>query len=113
MSEYFNCKLCDKPNKIKPKKKHLNSTNHKYLSNSIIFRYIFQNPDFLKKDNTLKNYVFDYNKNFEYCTILCKCILHFSNNIVSVKTNLLSNISKGHYLRKFLLSKIKYFESHD
>ena len=55
MSEYFNCKLCDKSIKIKSKKKHLNSTNHKYLSDSIIFSYIIQNPDFLKIDNALKN----------------------------------------------------------
>ena len=65
MSEYFNCKLCDKSNKTKSKKKHLNSTNHKYLSDNIKIRYITQNPGFLKIDNTLKNYVLDYNKKFE------------------------------------------------
>ena len=113
MSECFNCKLCDKSNKNKSKKKHLKSTNHKYLSDSIIFRYVIQNPDFLKIENTLKNYVLDYNKKFEYYTTICKWILHFSNNIVSVKTNLMSNISMGYYLRNFLGSKIKYFESHD
>ena len=101
MSEYFICKLCDKSIKIKSKKKHLTSTNHKYLGNSIIFRYIIQNPDFLKKDNTLKNYVLEYNKKFENFTIICKWILHFSNNIVSVKTNLMSNISIGYHLRNF------------
>ena len=79
MSEYFNCRLCDKSIEIKSKKKHLNSTNHKYLSDRIIFRYVIQNPDFLKIDNTLKNYVLEYNKKFEYYTIICKWILHFSN----------------------------------
>ena len=48
MSEYFNCVLCDKLIKTKPEKKHLNSTNHKFLSDSIIFRYIFQLQIFLK-----------------------------------------------------------------
>ena len=65
MSDYFNCKLCDKSIRIKSKKKHTNSFNYKYLSDSKIFRYIIQNPDFLKKDNTLKNYVLDYNKKLE------------------------------------------------
>ena len=113
MSEYFYCKLCDKSIEIESKKKHLNSTNNKYSSNSIKFRYIIQTPDFLKIDNTLKNYVPDYNKKFEYYTIICKWILHFYNIIVSVKTNLMSSISIGYYLRNFLLSKIKYFENHD
>ena len=66
MSEYFNCKLCDKGIKMKSKKKHLNSIYHRYLSDSIIIRYIIQNPDFLNIDNTLKNYVVDYNKKIEY-----------------------------------------------
>ena len=55
MNEHFNCKLCDKSIKIKSIKKQSNSTIHKYLSDSIIFRYIIQNPDFLKIDKTLKN----------------------------------------------------------
>ena len=112
MSEYFNFKLCDKSIKIKSKKKHLNSTNRKYLSDSIIFRYIIQNPDFLKIDNTLKIYILDYNKKFEYYRIICNWILHFSDTIVSVETNLRCNISQDYYLRNFL-SKINYFESHD
>ena len=62
MSDYFNCNLCDKSVKIKSKKKHLKSRNHKNLSDSIISRYIIQNSDFLKKENTLKNYVLDYEK---------------------------------------------------
>ena len=111
MGDYFNCKLCDKPIKIKSKKKHLNSINHKYLSDSIIFRYNIQSPGFLKIDNTLKNYVLDYNKKFESYTIICKWILHFSDTIVSVKSDVWWIISENYYLRNFLISKIKYFES--
>ena len=54
MSDYFNCKLCDKSIKIKSKNKHLNSLKHKYLSMSIISRYSVINPDFLNIDNILK-----------------------------------------------------------
>ena len=63
MNEYFNCKFCEKSNKFKPKGKHLNSREHKNSSDSIISRYILENPNFLKIDNTLKTYVLDYNKN--------------------------------------------------
>ena len=55
MNDYFKCELCDKSIRIKSKKKHLNSTIYNYLSDSIIFRYIIQIPDFLKVDNTLKD----------------------------------------------------------
>ena len=65
MSEYFNCKLCDKSIKTKSKTKHSISTNHKFLSNRILFRYIVPNPDFLHIENILKNYVLDHNKKFE------------------------------------------------
>ena len=61
MSNYFNCKLCDKSIKSKSKKKHLNSQYHKSLSLSIISRYSVPNPDFLHTDNILKIYVRDYN----------------------------------------------------
>ena len=36
MTDYFNCNLCDKSIKIKSKKKHLNSINHKSLSKSVV-----------------------------------------------------------------------------
>ena len=36
MSDYFHCDLCDKSIKIRSKKKHLNSKNHKSLAKSII-----------------------------------------------------------------------------
>ena len=51
MSEYFNCKFCDKSIKIKSKKKHLNSLNHKSLNMSILSRYSVTNPDFLHIQN--------------------------------------------------------------
>ena len=113
MREYFNCKLCDKSIKIISKKKHLNSTNRQNLKDSIIFRYILQKPDFLQIDNILQNYVLDYNKKFESYTHICKWILHFSDTIVSVKSHLWWNLSTGFHLGSFLLSEIKFFESHD
>ena len=55
MSDYFNCKLCDKSIKIKSKKNHSNSQYHKSLSMSIICRYSITNPDFLHIENIIKN----------------------------------------------------------
>ena len=60
MSDYFNCKLCDKSIKINSKKNHLTSAYHKYLSDSIIVKYIIQNPDFPNIEKILKNYIPDY-----------------------------------------------------
>ena len=60
MSEYFNCKVCDKSIRIKSKKKHLDSEYHKSLSMSIISRYSVTNLDFLHVESILKNYVLDY-----------------------------------------------------
>ena len=104
MSDHFNCKLCDKSIKIKSKKKHLNSQYHKSLSTSIISIYSVTNPDFLHIDNVLTNYVLDYNKKFAFYTIICKWKLHFSDTIVSVKSNTWYSISDGFYLRSFSLS---------
>ena len=98
MSYYFNCKLCDKSNEIKSKKKHLNSQYHKTLSVSIISRYSVTNPDFLHIENLLKNYVLDYNKKFAFYLIICKWKIHFSDTIVSVKSNTWYNISDGFFL---------------
>ena len=110
MSDYFNCKLCDKTIKIKSMKKHLKSEYHKYLSMSIISRYTVTNPDFLHIENKLKNYVLDYNKKFEIYVIICKWKVHFSDTIVSVEDNPWISFSAGYYLRDSVLSKIKYYE---
>ena len=64
MSDYFNCKLCDEPIKMKSKKKHLNSHYHKSLSMSTNCRYRVTNPHFLHIKIIIKNYVLDYNKKF-------------------------------------------------
>ena len=39
MNGYFSCSLCDKSIKIRSKKKHLNSQNHKSLTRSTICKY--------------------------------------------------------------------------
>ena len=110
MSDYINCKLCDKAIKIKSKKKHLNSQYHKSLSMSITSRYSVPNPDFLHIDKILQIYVLDYSKKFAFYLIICKWKLHFSDTIVSVKSDTQYSNSNGFYLRNFLLSKIKFFE---
>ena len=64
MSDYFNCKLCDKSNKIKFKKKHSNSKYHEILCTSIICRYNIKNPDLLQIEDILKSYSLYYLKKF-------------------------------------------------
>ena len=105
MSDYFNCKLCDKSIKNKSRKKPLNSQYHKSLS--IISRYSVTNSDFLHVYKILTNYVLDYNKKFAFYPIICKWKLHFPDTIVFVKSDTCYSDSAGYYLRNFLLSKIK------
>ena len=73
MSDCFHCKFCDKSIKIKSKKKHLKSLNHKSLSISTNSRYRVINPDFLHKESILKNYVLEYTKKIAFHLIICKC----------------------------------------
>ena len=50
MSDYFNCKLCDKSIKKKFKKKQLNSQYHKSLSMSITYKSGFSSQrNYIKK----------------------------------------------------------------
>ena len=112
MSNYFHCELCDKSNKIRSKKKHLNSQYHKSLTKSIIRKYTVENPSFLHIEDTLKNFVDEYNKKFELYSILCKWKLNFSGTIIFTKSMRLYNIHRaGWNLRTNLMSKIEYFES--
>ena len=112
MSDYFHCELREKSIKIRSKKKHLNSKNHKSLTKSIICKYTIENPSFLHIENILKNYVNDYNKKFEFYLISCKWKLHFSDTIINVKSDRLYNIfHAGWNLGRYLISRIEYFES--
>ena len=114
MSDYFNCKLCDKSIKIKSKKKHLNSQYHKDLCMSIKCRHSVTNPDFLHTEDTLKNYVDCYYKKFGFYLILCKGKLHFTNTIINIKSDRLYKFNpRGWNLRIILLSKIECFESYE
>ena len=103
--DYY-CKLCDKSVKIKSKKKHLNSQLHKNLDKQVINRNGVENPDFIQIENILKNYARDYNKKFEFYMVICKWKIHFSNIVVTVKSNPCHRFN----LREFSLSKIKYYE---
>ena len=105
MSDYFNCKLCDKKIKIKPKKKYLYSQNHKSLSMSRIFRYSVINPDFLHIGKILTIYVLDFNENFAFYFIICKWHIRFSDTIVSVKSNTCFDCFCWLLLKKILIIK--------
>ena len=58
----------------------------------------------------LKNYVLQYNTNFAFYIIICKWKLHFSDTIVSFKSDTWMGKSDDFYLGDFVLSKTKYFE---
>ena len=112
MSNFFHCEICDKSIKIRSKKKHSNSRYHKSLSESVICRYIVENPSFLHMEDILKNYVDDYNKKFVLYMIICKWKLHFSDTIINVKSDRLYNIHRaGWNLRRSLKSKSEYLEN--
>ena len=114
MSKYFHCELCDKSIKIRSRKKHLNSQYHKSLTESIISKYTVENPSFFHMEDILKNYVDDYNKKFEFYSILCNRKLNFSDTIINIKSDRLYNIKRKYAswnLRINLISKIEYFES--
>ena len=114
MSNYFHCELCDKSIKMRSKKRHLNSANHKSLNRSIICKYTVENPSFFHMNDILKKYVDDYNKKFELYIIICKWNLHFSDTIINVKSDRLYNIYiPRRKLRPYLISKIEDFESVD
>ena len=77
---------------------------------SINSRYSITNPDFLHIVNILKIYILEYNEKYAFYLIICKWKLHFSDTIVSVKSNTWYSVAGGYYLTDFVLSKIKYFE---
>ena len=54
MSDYFHCKLCDKPIKFKSKNKHSKSPHHQTLTNCIISRYCVTNPVFSNMEDMKK-----------------------------------------------------------
>ena len=111
MSNYFYCDLCDRSIKIKSKKRHLNSRDHKSLTNSIICKYTVENPSFFHMNDILKKYIADYNKKFEFYIIVCKWKLAFSDTIINIKSDRLNNIYiPRRKLRPYLISKIENLE---
>ena len=112
MSDYFLRELCDKSIKIRSKKKHFYSQYHESLTMSIMCKYTVKNQSFLHVEDLLKNFVDDYDKNFDFYLIFCKWKLHFSDTIINIKSDRLYNINRaGWNLRRNLMSEIEYFES--
>ena len=66
MSDYFHCELSDKSNKIKSKKKLLNSQYHESLTKSIFCKNTVKNPSFLHVKDISENFVDYYEKNFDF-----------------------------------------------
>ena len=91
MSDY-SCNVCDKANKLKYKRKHLNTKSHRALSMSINKTYCIKNPQFFEIEEILKKYVNIYNKKFALSLIVCTWKLHFTDTIIHVKSEKLYNI---------------------
>ena len=89
----------------------MNSQYLKSISVVIISRYSVTNPDFLHIKDTIKKCVLDYNEKLTSYLIICKWNLHFSDAMVTVKSDTWHSASAGFYLGNFLLSKNKYFEN--
>ena len=51
----FYCNFCDKTNKLKHKKKLLNTKSHMDLSEFVINKYCVQNPELIDIEKYLKN----------------------------------------------------------
>ena len=66
MSSHFYCEMCDKSIKIRSKKRHINSANHKSLNRTIISKYSVENPSFLHMEDILKNMLMIIIKNLYY-----------------------------------------------
>ena len=114
MSNYFHCELCDKSITIRFKKKHLNSQYHESLNKSVISKYTVRKPSFLHIEDILQNFVEEYNKKFEFYSILCNWKLNFSDTIINAKSKRLFNLKRRYAswnLRISLIETIEYFES--
>ena len=86
MSYY--CILCGKS-----KNNHLKSVTHKMLSESIIRRYIIQNPINNVIDEIMKRYTIIYNK--EYERYLVRCVLKLlttTNRVRYIRINTKPNL---------------------
>ena len=75
----------------------------------MVNRYSVKNPNSLHIKNIFKKYALDFNEKLAFYQFICKWKLHFSDTIVSVKSDTWSSISGGCYLRNFLSSKIEFF----
>ena len=61
----YHCRLCDKSMKYMSETRHIKSQPHLMFSNSIVWRYIIQNPNTLEKGNTRRKYNFNHNNIFD------------------------------------------------
>ena len=109
MSDYFHCKLCDKSIKLKSKEKHLISQYHHALTKSIISSYYITNPNFLRKEDILKKYVYDNNEKVRFHLFICKCTIIFSYLAYNFKFNRMYDLPHCYNLRKCFITKIDRF----
>ena len=90
--------------------KYSNTRLHRDSSTSVVNRYCVKNPTFLQIEGILKKHVYDYNKRFGFFIIICEGKLDFDNTIICVKSERKYNIHSFWDVRRYLITKIDYFE---
>ena len=83
----FSCELCNKSIELKYKKRHLKSELHIDNEKAIVNKYSFKTLELSQINNIVKDYVNDYNRKFDYYTVVCNWNLIFDNGVsVDVKS---------------------------
>ena len=90
--------------------KHLNTRLHRDLSLSVVNRYCVKNPIFLQKQDILKNTFMIITKVLDFF-LLCLNGKWISIKIfICVKSDRIYNIHSFWDIRRYLITKIDYFE---
>ena len=108
MSDSY-CDVYDKTNKLKIKKKHLNTRSHRASFMSMINRYCVKNQQFIKVEYILKNTLMIIKKRFEFYYILYEWKLDIVDTFICVNSPTMYNIQSVYDLRSYFITKIGYF----
>ena len=109
---YYYCELCNKSIALKHKCSHYKSKLHRDIDKSIINKYNIMNPELKEINDIIKDYVNDYNRKFEYYTVVCNWNFMFDNGVsLDVKSKKPYRFRVLHKnLEKYLKIKINHYK---